>query len=64
MILSKSYIKRLILEELECFIDWLEINPTNLESGKDLSRVNFPLIAGRTQKNVDDLKSWGNLLIN
>jgi len=29
----------------------------------DLETINFPLIAGRTQKNIDDLKPWGNLLI-
>ena len=53
----------LILEELNCHIDWLELNPINLKSGMDLTNVNFPLIAGRTQKNIQDLKPWGNLLI-
>jgi len=53
----------LILEELNCKIDWLKINPLNLESGMDLETINFPLIAGRTQKNIDDLKPWGNLLV-
>ena len=53
----------LILEELNCIIDWLEINPCDLNKGKDLTNVNFPLIAGRTKKNIEDLKPWGNLLI-
>ena len=53
----------LILEELNCIIDWLEINPCNLTPGEDLTNINFPLVAGRTQKNLDDLKPWGNLLI-
>tara|TARA_Y100001978_G_scaffold202157_1_gene222393 strand:- start:1628 stop:2449 length:822 start_codon:yes stop_codon:yes gene_type:complete len=53
----------LILEELDCVIDWLDINPANLTSGMDLSNVNFPLIAGRTNKNIQALKTWGNLLI-
>ena len=53
----------LILEELKCKINWLKINPLNLESGMDLEKINFPLIAGRTQNNVDKLKPWGNLLI-
>tara|TARA_Y100001970_G_scaffold154268_1_gene188936 strand:- start:41844 stop:42716 length:873 start_codon:yes stop_codon:yes gene_type:complete len=53
----------LILEELDCIIDWLDINPTNLTPGQDLSDVNFPLIAGRTKKNINDLRPWGNLLI-
>ena len=53
----------LILEELNCKINWLKTNPINLQSGMDLETINFPLIAGRTQKNIDDLKPWGNLLI-
>ncbi len=53
----------LILEELNCEINWLKINPENLNIGMDLSDVNFPLIAGRTKKNIHDLKPWGNLLI-
>ncbi len=53
----------LILEELNCVIDWLEINPANLSSGIDLTNVNFPLIAGRTKNNIKDLKAWGDLLI-
>ena len=53
----------LILEELNCIIDWLDINPANLHSGMNLTNVNFPLIAGRTQNNIKDLKEWGNLLI-
>ena len=53
----------LILEELNCKIDWLDINPNNLNPGLDLTNVNFPLIAGRTEKNIKDLKPWGNLLV-
>ena len=53
----------LILEELNCIINWLEINPCNLKAGQDLSNVNFPLIAGINEKNIKDLKPWGNLLI-
>ena len=54
----------LILEELNCIVDWLEINPLDLKSGKDLADINFPLIAGRTKQNIKDLKPWGKLLIN
>ena len=53
----------LILEELNCIINWLEFNPNYLRSGMDLSEVNFPLIAGRNNKNIEDLKPWGNLLL-
>ncbi len=54
----------LLLEELNCTIDWLETNPLNLISGQDLSTVNFPLIASRTKEKLNILKPWGNLLIN
>ena len=54
----------LILEELNCKIDWLDVNPRNLRVGTDLTNVNFPLIAGRTERNIKDLKEWGNLLLD
>ncbi len=53
----------LLLEELNCSIEWLETNPLNLVSGKDLSDVNFPLIACRSIDKIKILKPWGNLLL-
>tara|TARA_B100000161_G_scaffold166481_1_gene118980 strand:+ start:99 stop:899 length:801 start_codon:yes stop_codon:yes gene_type:complete len=53
----------LLLEELNCFIDWLETNPLNLVSGQNLSDVNFPLIASRSLEKFKILKPWGNLLL-
>jgi len=53
----------LILEELNCSIEWLEIDPTNLVSGQNLSDVNFPLIACRTREKIETLMPWGNLLL-
>ena len=53
----------LLLEELNCSIDWLETDPLNLVSGQDLSEVNFPLIAGRTIEKINVLRPWGNLLL-
>jgi len=53
----------LLLEELNCSIEWLETNPLNLVPGKDLSDVNFPLIACRSIEKVEILKPWGNLLL-
>ena len=35
----------LLLEELNCSIEWLETDPSNLVAGENLSEVNFPLIA-------------------
>ena len=53
----------LLLEELNCSIEWLETDPTNLISGQDLSDVNFPLIASRTIEKIKVLRPWGNLLL-
>ena len=54
----------LLLEELDCSIEWLETNPLNLVSGEDLSDVNFPLIACRSLEKIEILKPWGNLLLD
>ena len=53
----------LLLEELNCSIEWLETDPLNLLSGQNLSDVNFPLIAGRSREKIKILKPWGNLLL-
>jgi len=53
----------LFLEELNCTIDWLKIDPLNLVPGQDLSEVNFPLITSRTIEKIELLRPWGNLLI-
>ncbi len=53
----------LLLEELNCSIEWLETDPLNLVSGQNLSDVNFPLIAGRSIEKMEILKPWGNLLL-
>jgi len=53
----------LLLEELQCSIEWLETDPLNLVSGQDLSEVNFPLIASRSIEKTKVLRPWGNLLL-
>ena len=53
----------LLLEELNCSIEWLETNPLNLVSGQNMNDVNFPLIACRSSEKVEILKPWGNLLL-
>ena len=53
----------LLLEELNCSIEWLETDPLNLVSGQNLSSVNFPLIACRSLEKIKILKPWGNLLL-
>ena len=53
----------LLLEELNCSIEWLDTDPLNLVTGEDLSDVNFPIIACRSIEKVEILKPWGNLLL-
>ena len=53
----------LLLEELDCSIEWLETDPLDLVPGKDLSEVNFPLIASRSIEKIELLRPWGNLLL-
>ena len=53
----------LLLEELNCSIEWLETDPLNLVSGQNLADVNFPLIACRSTEKIKILKPWGNLLL-
>ena len=53
----------LLLEELDCSIEWLETNPLDLVSGQNLSDVNFPLIACRSIEKIEILKPWGSLLL-
>ena len=53
----------LLLEELNCSIEWLEIDPLNLVSGEDLSDVNFPLIACRSKEKVEIFKAMGQFIV-
>ena len=53
----------LLLEELNCSIEWLDIDPLNLVSGQNLSDVNFPLIASSSIEKFNILKPWGDLLL-
>ncbi len=53
----------LLLEELNCSIEWLETDPLNLVAGENLSDVNFPLIACKSIEKIKILKPWGNLLL-
>ena len=53
----------LLLEELNCSIEWLEMNPLHLAAEQDLQDTNFPLIASRTKDKMRVLKPWGDLLL-
>ena len=53
----------LLLEELNCPIEWLDMNPMHLNAEQDLQDTNFPLIAARTNEKIKVLRPWGNLLL-
>ena len=53
----------LLLEELNCTIEWLETNPMHLTAELDLKDTNFPLIAAWTKEKIQVLRPWGNLLV-
>ena len=53
----------LLLEELNCSIEWLETNPMDLPVEQDLKDTNFPLIAAWTKEKIKILRPWGDLLI-
>jgi len=53
----------LLLEELNCTIEWLEMNPKHLTAEQDLKDTNFPLITARTKEKIEVLRPWGNLLV-
>ena len=40
------------------------MNPLHLDPGKDLTDINFPLIAARTEEKIEVLRPWGNLLLD
>ena len=53
----------LILKELNCLINWLDVNPHNLQKGQDLSTLNFPLLTASSSKYLDKMQPWAKALI-
>ena len=53
----------LILEELNCLINWLETNPQDILSGTDLTSVNFPLLTASSEDHMNKMLPWANALI-
>ena len=53
----------LILEELNCLIKWLDINPKDVISGTDLASVNFPLLTASSEDQLSKMLPWANALI-
>jgi myo-inositol-1(or 4)-monophosphatase len=53
----------LILEELNCLINWLGTNPKDILSGTDLTSVNFPLLTASSEAQLKKMRPWANALI-
>ncbi len=53
----------LILEELNCLINWLETNPKDILSGTDLTSVNFPLLTASSEDQLNNMLPWASALI-
>ncbi len=53
----------LILEELNCLINWLDINPKDIQSGTDLTSVNFPLLTASSEDKLNKMLPWATALI-
>ena len=54
----------LILEELNCLINWLEANPKDIISGTDLTSVNFPLLTASSKEQLNNMLPWASALIH
>ena len=53
----------LILEELNCLINWLETNPKNILPCTDLTSVNFPLLTASSEDQLNKMLPWANALM-
>ena len=42
----------------------IENNPTNIQPGRDLSSVNFPLLTASSEEYINKMLPWSNTLIN
>ena len=53
----------LILSELGCLIEWLDLNPKEINPGEDLNSTNFPLLTASSNQTMDALLPWANILM-
>ncbi len=54
----------LILSELKCPIKWLNIDPSNLIPGQDLSTVGFPVLTANSNTELKRFLPWAEALFN
>ena len=53
----------LILEELNCLIQWLDTNPKDILAGTDLTSVDFPLLTASSKDQLHKMLPWANALM-
>ena len=53
----------LVLQELNCPMDWLVRDPAQLKPGEDLSEANFPVLAARNGETLARFKPWADALV-
>ncbi|MFM1812175.1 MAG: hypothetical protein RLZZ336_1113 [Cyanobacteriota bacterium] len=53
----------LVLSELGCSVQWLQTSPAALEPGRDLARVDFPVLAADQASTLARFLPWGEALL-
>ena len=54
----------LVLNELNCPIQWLAADPDQLHPGQDLTAADFPVLATGSPAEMQRLRSWGEALLH
>jgi len=54
----------LILSELECPIRWLDLDPSKLQAGQDLTSVSFPVLTASSPNELERFSPWGEVLLS
>ncbi len=54
----------LILSELDCSIKWLDLDPSNLKAGQDLTTTSFPVLTASSVYELERLMPWGEILMS
>ncbi len=53
----------LILSELGCPVQWLKEDPSQLQTGQNLSNASFPVLTTNSQEEMKKLQPWADVLI-
>ena len=53
----------LVLQELNCPVNWLVRDPAQLQPGEDLAQANFPVLAARDPQTLATFQPWADVLV-